>query len=118
MSWLKRAWQWLSAIFHRRPRPCKAVEAADLPETIRPQEVYLVGENGYLWYVAMLCPCGCGETLQLSCLPNARPRWSVTCHPNQTISLHPSVARTKGCRSHFFLKRGHIIWCGKTVRAL
>lgn len=111
MSVLHRFWWWLCGIFGVKARPLRTVEAADLPDKIQPHEVYLVGENGFLWYVAMLCPCGCGETMQLSCLPDARPRWTVTRHADSTVSLHPSVARTKGCRSHFFLKEGQIVWC-------
>lgn len=116
MNWLKRTWHWLLRIFRRPPRPYTTIEATDLPNAIKAREVYLIGENGYLWYVAMLCPCGCGATVQLSCLPDARPCWGVSRHADQTISLHPSVARLKGCKSHYFLKRGQIIWCASSDR--
>jgi hypothetical protein len=59
----------------------------------------------------MLCPCGCGETLHMSLLPDSHPKWKLLRHDDGTVSLHPSVWRTKGCRSHFFLRNGMIVWC-------
>jgi hypothetical protein len=61
--------------------------------------------------VALLCPCACGAVLQMSTLPEGRPRWQVEQHPDGTLSLYPSVWRTIGCRSHFFLQHGYVIWC-------
>ncbi|WP_436231260.1 DUF6527 family protein [Caballeronia sp. LjRoot29] len=59
----------------------------------------------------MICPCGCGEVIELNLLKQARPCWSAEEHPDGTISLVPSVWRQRGCRSHFFLRRGGIEWC-------
>jgi hypothetical protein len=59
----------------------------------------------------LICPCGCGEVIELNLLEQARPRWSVQEHPDRTITLAPSVWRQKGCRSHFHLRRGRIDWC-------
>jgi hypothetical protein len=64
-----------------------------------------------LWFVAMLCPCGCKETLQMSLLHDANPQWKIIEHGDGTITLQPSVWRKVGCRSHFFLRRGLIQWC-------
>jgi hypothetical protein len=63
-----------------------------------------------------LCPCDCGELIQLNTLPRVRPRWSARRHQNCTITLHPSVRRTVGCRSHFFLRRGGIDWAYDSPR--
>jgi hypothetical protein len=63
----------------------------------------------------MVCPCGCGDVVQLNLLPTTRPRWRVEDHPNGTVTLFPSVWRQKGCRSHYHLRRGVIVWCsGRT----
>jgi hypothetical protein len=59
----------------------------------------------------MICPCGCKEVINLNLLKTVRPRWSVKEHPDRTVTLTPSVWRQKGCRSHFFLRRGRIEWC-------
>jgi len=95
----------------RRERPLKTVTVEELPDRLDAKTVYVAGENGHVWFVAMLCPCGCGETLQVSLLADVRPRWSLTQHQDETISLRPSVWRQVGCRSHFFLVRGRIQWC-------
>jgi hypothetical protein len=49
--------------------------------------------------------------VQLSCLPDARPRWSVIRNADGTVTLHPSVARIRGCQSHFFIRAGKVVWC-------
>ncbi|WP_425571243.1 DUF6527 family protein [Novipirellula rosea] len=59
----------------------------------------------------MACPCGCKSRIQLCCIPGSRPRWTFDVHENNTITLHPSVWRTVGCRSHFFLRNGRVSWC-------
>jgi len=73
----------------------------ELPDSLDAKSVYLVGEGGYLWFAAMSCPCGCGSVLHMNLLAESRPRWKVTEHATGTVSLAPSVWRTRGCRSHF-----------------
>jgi hypothetical protein len=111
MKWLCVAWNWLEGLFRRQPRTWKAVLIEDTPVTPRPQIVYLIGEAEYLWSAAFLCPCGCGELVQLNLLPEARPCWTVISHPDSTVSVSPSIWRVAGCKSHFFLCRGKIEWC-------
>jgi hypothetical protein len=103
----KRFWAWLRG----RPSPLRLVRVEELPDALRVGEMYLVGEGDHLWFVGMLCPCGCGETLHMSLLQESRPRWRVLEHADGTASLEPSVWRQVGCRSHFFLRRGLIEWC-------
>lgn len=107
-------WMWtavLSWFGRRQERPLKTVVVEELPDRLEAKTVYVAGENGHLWFVAMICPCGCGETLQMSLLKNVRPRWNVTQHQDGTVSLSPSVWRKVGCCSHFFLVHGRIQWC-------
>jgi hypothetical protein len=108
---LKRAWDVVWRWLFRRPLPLKTIKVEELPEDLKDKSVYVVGEGNYQWFAAMLCPCGCGETLHMNLLPEGRPRWKVTVHKDGTVTLHPSVWRKKGCRSHFFLIRGLIKWC-------
>lgn len=114
MGVFKAIWAWLRSWFVRPdtgPRSLKTVYLEELPEELDPEVVYVLGEEEHRWFVAMLCPCGCKATLQLSLLAMAVPQWKLIEHPDHTISLHPSVWRTVGCRSHFFLRRGFIQWC-------
>lgn len=111
MRWFTALWAWFTGLFRRTPRPWRTAVVEDLPEKPLPSTVYLVGEGEYLWFVAFVCPCGCGELVQLNLLPDARPRWSAEQHPDGTVSVSPSVWRVAGCRSHFFLRRGRVEWC-------
>ncbi|MER8408153.1 DUF6527 family protein [Mesorhizobium sp. M1307] len=59
----------------------------------------------------MRCPCGCGEPIELMVLKEAKPRWDVRIDESRRPTLHPSVWRQKGCRSHFWIRQGRIHWC-------
>jgi hypothetical protein len=48
--------------------------------------------------------------IQLNLLPDAEPLWSLTKHRDGTVTLSPSIWRQKGCRSHFFIRKGQIEW--------
>jgi hypothetical protein len=115
MKFLRRIWRKVCGWFGpRRERHLKTVIGEELPHSLDARTVYVAGENGHFWFVAMLCPCGCGETLQMSLLANVRPRWLLTQHRDGSVSLRPSVWRKVGCRSHFFLVHGRVLWCGLT----
>lgn len=106
LEFIRRFWNWLWG----RPTRFRTKREPDIPETFENQTIYLVGEAEHIWAAAFLCPCGCGETVQLSLLKDARPRWHIVEHKDGTVSLSPSVWRTKGCRSHFFVRLGQIDW--------
>lgn len=111
MNWLRRQWLRLWRWLRPGPAPWATAHVEELPDDPRPRTVYLAGEGPYLWSAAMLCPCGCGETIRLNLLREARPCWAVERHPDGTVSIEPSVWRRLGCRSHFFLRRGRVEWC-------
>lgn len=110
MQWLRKFWKRFWSWLRHKPLPLATVRCSEVPENIDPTKMYLVGEGQYLWFAAFACPCGCGELVQLSLLADSRPRWRVEEHGDGTASLHPSVWRKRGCRSHFFVKRGLIVW--------
>lgn len=111
MSFIVRFIRWLwSWRPFRKPR-WTGIVVGDVPDCLKQYCVYLVDEDGQLWQVAMLCPCGCSAVIQLCVLPDTRPSWTVTMHTDGTLSLSPSVWRTTGCRSHFFLRGGRVDWC-------
>jgi hypothetical protein len=92
-------------------RPFRTVYLEEVPDSLATKTIYVIGEGEYRWFVAMTCPCGCGETLNMSLLEDARPRWKLRENPDGTVSLQPSVWRKIGCRSHFFFVGGHVKWC-------
>ncbi len=101
----------LVGLWHsRKLKPWRAVRMEEFPDHLEPGKVYLAGEGDNIWAAAMICPCGCGEVIELNLLKQTRPCWSFQEHANGTISLAPSVWRRKGCRSHFYLRGGRIEW--------
>lgn len=86
------------------------VVTGNLPEKLRKRSLYIVEEDGFEEQAAMLCPCGRGHILHMNLLPDERPRWHVTRHAGGVATLHPSVWRKKDCRSHFWFRRGRVIW--------
>ena len=106
LQWLRRLWTGLRG---RKGRiPCLRVE--DLPENLDSHIFYIVFDSGRPWHASMSCPCGCGEAIHLNLLPDERPRWQIQEHFDGTASATPSIWRTQGCRSHFWLQRGRIMW--------
>lgn len=111
MNWLKRQWLRLWRWLRPAEAPFGTTLVDELPDEPKPRTVYLAGEGRHLWCAGFVCPCGCGEIIRLNLLEDARPCWVVSKHPDETVSIEPSVWRQKGCRSHFFVRRGRIDWC-------
>lgn len=82
----------------------------DLPDSLAPARLYLIGDPPRPWSAAMLCPCGCAATIQLSLVAKDKPSWQVRRHFYGSVTLRPSIWRTRGCRSHFHLRHGRIVW--------
>lgn len=106
-------WKRLKSWFRDRLRPRFGTEYVeeDAPEHPKARTLYVVTEDGDPWSAAMLCPCGCGETLHMNLLPDERPIWRLKVHEDGTSTLHPSVNRMKGCRAHFWFRNGRVYWC-------
>jgi len=110
MNWLRNAIAWLRSLFTRK-RLIRSRNVTALPPQLDPLTLYVVGQNGHRWHVAMICPCGCKATLFMNLLPDEEPCWELSEHKDGSASLHPSVWRKVGCRSHFWLRDGQIHWC-------
>ena len=96
--------------------PYRTVIVAALPARVRSRRLYIVEEDGFTEQAAMLCPCRCGRVLQMNLLVDERPCWSLTRHADGTATLHPSIWRKHDCRSHFWFRRGRVLWCNPNVR--
>ena len=80
-------------------------------------KILVVGGKGYQKWAYLKCPCGCGNFIMLSLSKNTRPGWSITVDFFNRPTVYPSIRQTSGCKSHFWVKKGHINWCadsGKT----
>jgi hypothetical protein len=108
MNWI---WRLFSNVrgFARKNKTLSVVKSEESPDILRDETVYLIGEGANLWAAIIVCPCGCGEAIHLNLLEDSSPCWSVL-QSGKQITIEPSIARQKGCRSHFFIRRGKIEW--------
>ena len=111
MKLLTTIWNWLKRRLTKGVS-FRSIKAEELPDLLETNKIYLLGEGSYLWSAVMICPCGCKEALHMNLLADAKPNWVVTEHFDGTLTLFPSIWRKVGCQSHFFLRRGRVIWCG------
>jgi len=81
----------------------------DVPNNPKNKILYFIGEDGYYWQFVMLCPCGCNLLLHMNLMDDYNPYWSYKIY-NDKISISPSIHRLVGCKSHFFIRSGNIIW--------
>jgi len=126
---LKTIWAFVKRLFGKHTKPENAQDAPkpspkpllrfevvkETPANPEALKVYLEGTDGDEWLAAFVCPCGCGDLIQLVLLPEQRPSWKTAKHDDGTLSLNPSVHRTIGCKSHFWVKRGKIVWADRNI---
>lgn len=106
LYWLRSAFQRLQ----KQPAPLRTVILEDEPDVLDSSALYLLGVNQKPWAAVFQCPCGCRSDIRLNLLSEGRPRWQAHQHWDSTVSLLPSVAREVGCRSHFWIRKGLVIW--------
>jgi len=109
MNWLQSFGEWFRGLFGGEQWVGQTGE--DTPDQLSDRTVYLIGDEGSKpWAAVMLCPCGCKEVIQLSLIEDDNPSWRVRLGDKRRVTLHPSVWRVRGCRSHFFVREGRILW--------
>ncbi len=82
---------------------------ADSTPEFRSQKLVLVGSKEKPKWLRFACPCRCGEVLALNLMSSHTPRWLVDVHPDDTVTVNPSVDATK-CGSHFWIRKSRIDW--------
>ncbi len=82
----------------------------DVPDKLKDNTIYFIGEDPNFYQFVMLCPCKCGNILHMNLVPDTKPVWSYTFNHDK-VSFSPSVHRKIGCESHFFIKNSRILWC-------
>lgn len=106
LGWFGRLWD-----RHGPARRLQIIEGDSLPQAMPRRDLVLLRDDGDDWSVGMRCPCGCGATIEMMVIPEAKPRWSITTDSKGRPTLHPSVWRNAGCKSHFWVRDGRIVWC-------
>jgi hypothetical protein len=105
---LRKLWSFIRAPFAPVYRISRVSEK---PECMNNRTVYLIGEDGAFWAAVFVCPCGCRAEVWLNLLKHKdRPTWTIEAGKRAEAHITPSVWRQVGCKSHFFIKRGRLIW--------
>ncbi|WP_425456068.1 DUF6527 family protein [Cognatilysobacter terrigena] len=80
----------------------------ELPDRLAFRTVYVLGRPP--WRAAFRCPCGCGDSVELSLIGTIRPAWKLHRDTAGRVTLSPSVWRQRGCNSHYFIEHGRVRW--------
>lgn len=107
MKILNRIFEFFFGQF-KNPR-LKMRKSGDIPERLKNRIIYLIGDE-LPWLLVIRCPCSCGDEIRLNLLQEESPNWRYKI-TNKSIDVHPSIRRVRGCKSHFWIKNGRIIWC-------
>jgi len=106
----RKAWSFIRGWFKPVYRVACVTEK---PERVERRTVYMIGEDDSFWAAVLVCPCGCQSEVWLNLLKHEnRPTWTVERVQGTKAHITPSVWRQNGCRSHFLIKRGLLIWFG------
>lgn len=103
-------WRWAVTALTPR-RSLKIVEGDELPKKLPLWDLVMARDGDEDWSVGMRCPCGCGKRLEMMLLKPVKPRWDIAVDARGHVSLHPSVWLREGCKSHFWVRSGKIVWC-------
>lgn len=58
-----------------------------------------------------LCPCGCGSQVPTPIGNAADPhKWGMADEGGR-VTFTPSIEMRHGCRSHYFIQGGKVVWC-------
>jgi hypothetical protein len=80
------------------------------PDNIKKNIVYVVGDKKYAKWAYLRCPSGCNDIIMLSLNKRNFPSWSVKQDKLGRATISPSIHKLDGCKSHFFIKKGKLIW--------
>jgi hypothetical protein len=107
IKWIDSSWRRL-----RRRHRIKAVRRVEsmheLPDDVG-VTLYIVGLSKPKW-VVLSCPCRCGARIDVNLMASREPAWTLS-GADKEITLNPSLWMSeKQCGSHFFIRRGRILW--------
>jgi hypothetical protein len=109
MNMFRKIWQWVRQLFARQIR-YRAAFMDESPDRLKRDIVYLIGDKDAPWAASFICPCECGEVISISLIETDSPTWTVEVEKSGAVTIAPSVWRQRGCKSHFFIHDGCVIW--------
>lgn len=109
IAWLRSAYERLAAWWRGDLKVLRG-EGDTLPAHIHRQHLVHMVDAGESWSVGFNCPCGCGDVIELLLLRTIDPHWTLSIDSLGRPTLHPSVWKSTGCKSHFWVKNGRVVW--------
>jgi hypothetical protein len=108
---VKKLFKRILSFFRKKEHKFKFEIVSELPENYVEHILYLEGnvKERYYWYALLKCPCSCGDIIMLNLMTDTKPCWNVDII-NKAPSIYPSIWRTINCKSHFWIKKGKVIW--------
>jgi hypothetical protein len=88
------------------------------PDNLKNDIIYVVGEKRFVKWAYLKCPCGCNESIMLSLNKTNYPSWSVKQDKLGRATISPSINKLDGCKSHFLIKKGKLIWARDAITSL
>lgn len=107
---IKQLLRWWKRLFSRK-QSYRYEFTEEVPDHPANKTIYLVTHQGYCWQIVMVCPCGCRKLLFMNAIRDHHPYWRFEIRNQYSITLHPSIHRQVGCKSHFFVRWSKIDWC-------
>ena len=77
-----------------------------IPKTMEPDTLYVSLKYNT---ASHLCPCGCGEAAPIPI--NIADGWKFSKASETDFSLHPSISKPWGCKSHYWIQHGQVRMC-------
>lgn len=88
----------------------RSIAVSEYPKHVNKNTIYIVSEGHFPDTIIFKCPCGCHADIYLNLLKDTRPNWDFDLNNKGRISIFPSIWRKVGCRSHFLIREGKIVW--------
>jgi hypothetical protein len=83
---------------------------SDEPPVIKGKTIFIIKDGIEPDTLLFKCPCGCKSLIHLNLLPDAKPKWNFQIKSKNKLTITPSIWRTTGCKSHFFIRNNRIVW--------
>lgn len=117
MKLLRRIRHWMRYLFSSKSKTKKSsgryfqfVRTNEIPEKLDPTLIYILNEGLMDEALYFKCPCNCDSNIELNLLKDSSPLWNYYITKQNQITISPSVWRNTGCRSHFFIRSGNVVW--------
>jgi Family of unknown function (DUF6527) len=115
-DWLQRM-GWRLLYQPRHYKHFRIVEDMSDTKNVSDDEIVFVGSRTKPKWAILKCPCGCGERLNVDLMKTHYPHWSARLEKDGSVSFRPSLwVDESRCGSHFFVRRGRIVWCQEVWR--